>query len=195
MTKHRASPSEQHQQAGGNTSVEVGVSEQDLVGTFNTLRVELIATLGYVLRNQDDALDVAQEAFLKCWRHRKNLDDVSNLRAWIFRVALNSAKDFQRSAWNRKAKPMLPEELMPHLQDRPAGAALEDQEAMEQLRLAIQDLRPDEQEVFLLRQNGELTYEQIAEIRHVPVGTVKTQMRAALMKLRAVLQSTETQPS
>jgi RNA polymerase sigma-70 factor (ECF subfamily) len=39
----------------------------------------------------------------------------------------------------------------------------------------------------LLRQNGGLTYEQIAEIRSAPIGTVKTQMRAALQKLRKVL--------
>ena len=45
-------------------------------------------------------------------------------------------------------------------------------------------LRPDEKEVFLLRQNGGLTYEEIAEIRKAPVGTVKTQMRSALQKLR-----------
>jgi RNA polymerase sigma-70 factor (ECF subfamily) len=46
------------------------------------------------------------------------------------------------------------------------------------------DLRPDEKEVFLLRQNGDLTYDQIAEARGSPVGTVKTQMRSALQKLR-----------
>jgi RNA polymerase sigma-70 factor (ECF subfamily) len=49
-------------------------------------------------------------------------------------------------------------------------------------------LREEEKEVFLLRQNGDLTYEQIAEMRHVPVGTVKTQMRSALDKLRKLLQ-------
>ncbi len=58
---------------------------------------------------------------------------------------------------------------------------------MERLRKAILDLRLEEKEVFLLRQNGGLTYEQIAEIRNAPVGTVKTQMRAALQKLRKVL--------
>jgi RNA polymerase sigma-70 factor (ECF subfamily) len=53
--------------------------------------------------------------------------------------------------------------------------------------LALLDLRQEEKEVFLLRQNGGLTYEQIAEVRNSPVGTVKTQMRAALQKLRKVL--------
>ena len=49
-------------------------------------------------------------------------------------------------------------------------------------------LRPEEKAVFLLRQNGDLTYEEIAELRRSPVGTVKTQMRSALQKLRRVLK-------
>ena len=64
---------------------------------------------------------------------------------------------------------------------------LEEREDLDRLRRAILDLRSEEKEVFLLRQNGGLTYEQIAEIRNSPVGTVKTQMRAALQKLRKIL--------
>ena len=71
--------------------------------------------------------------------------------------------------------------------DAPPGQALENQETLDRLRQAILRLRQEEKEVFLLRQNGELTYEQIAEIRQSPVGTVKTQMRSALQKLRQQL--------
>ena len=69
----------------------------------------------------------------------------------------------------------------------PPTAVLEDQECLHQLRQALLHLRPEEKEVFLLRQNGELTYEQIAELHNRPVGTIKTQMRSALQKLRKVL--------
>ena len=55
------------------------------------------------------------------------------------------------------------------------------------VRRAVAELRSEEQEVFLLRQNGDLTYEQIADALNVPVGTVKTRMRSALSKLRAAL--------
>jgi RNA polymerase sigma-70 factor (ECF subfamily) len=161
--------------------------EHPVVVAFNGLRDELLSTLLYVLGNRDDALDAAQEAFLKCWKHRDETAGVQNLRAWIFRVGLNTAKDLQRSAWNRKVKPMATEEIMLTARDPAPGLALEDQEAVDRLRAAIVSLRPDEKEVFLLRQNGELTYEQIAEIRNAPVGTVKTQMRTALIKLRRVL--------
>jgi RNA polymerase sigma-70 factor (ECF subfamily) len=71
--------------------------------------------------------------------------------------------------------------------DDVSGTTLENQETLDRLRLAISELRLEEKEVFLLRQNGELTYEEIAEIRNAPVGTVKTQMRSALIKLRKVL--------
>ena len=67
---------------------------------------------------------------------------------------------------------------------------MENKETLERLRKALHELRPEEKEVFLLRQNGDLTYEEIAKMRRTPVGTVKTQMRAALQKLRRVLKDT-----
>ena len=76
---------------------------------------------------------------------------------------------------------------MPMVDDSPPGQTLEEQETLQRVRTALMHLRPEEKEVFLLRQNGELTYEQIAEQLDRPVGTVKTQMRSALQKLRAVL--------
>ena len=158
-----------------------------LVSLFNRVRDELVSTLLYLLGNPDDAQDAAQEAFLKCWRARHSVPEIQNLRAWIFRVGLNAAKDFQRSAWHRKARPLPEDEVMMPGRDDTTGQSLEDQEALDRLRQAIAQLRQEEKEVFLLRQNGELTYEQIAEIRNAPVGTVKTQMRTALIKLRKVL--------
>jgi RNA polymerase sigma-70 factor (ECF subfamily) len=157
-----------------------------LLRTFNDLREELISTLWFVLGNQEDAQDIAQEAFLKCWRTQEGLPEVQNLRAWIFRVGLNAAKDLQRSAWRRRVKPLLGAETMPGLEQHPPTDELENRECLQQLRDALMHLRPEEKEVFLLRQNGELTYEQIAELSCRPVGTVKTQMRSALQKLRKV---------
>jgi RNA polymerase sigma-70 factor (ECF subfamily) len=158
-----------------------------LVRTFNELRDELVSTLWFLLGNPEDAQDVAQEVFLRCWRTQDRLGDVRNLKAWIFKVGLNAARDVQRSAWRRRVKTLQGTEVMPMVEDAPPGHALEEQEALLRLRDALIQLRPEEKEVFLLRQNGDLTYEQIAEMRDRPVGTVKTQMRSALQKLRAVL--------
>src|SRR5829696_4453458 len=83
-----------------------------LIAMFNQVRDELVSTLLYLLGNADDAQDAAQEAFLKCWRARAGVPDVQNLRAWIFRVGLNAAKDFQRSAWHRKSRPLPEDDVM-----------------------------------------------------------------------------------
>lgn len=164
-----------------------GTTPDKLLCAFNELRDELVSTLWYLLGNKDDAQDAAQEAFLKCWRARSTLGDVRNMRAWIFRVGLNAAKDMQRSAWHRHAKPLKGEAVMVRENDASPVQVLENQESLERLRRAIVQLRQEEKEVFLLRQNGDLTYEQIAEVRQSPVGTVKTQMRSALHKLRQQL--------
>jgi len=170
----------------------VSLSGETLVRTFNELRDELVSTLMYLLGNAEDAQDAAQEAFLKCWRAQDDVADIQNLRAWIFRVGLNAAKDMQRSAWHRRAKPLRAEQYTMSAKDAAPGQTLERKESIEQLRLAILNLREEEKEVFLLRQNGELTYEQIAEMRGCPVSTVKTQMRSAVEKLRKVLNPAES---
>jgi len=158
-----------------------------LVRVFNQIREELVGTLWYLLGNRDDAEDASQDTFLKCLRTQESLVDVQNLRAWIFRVALNTATDLQRSAWKRKARPLADGHLLQPVSSPTPGGTLEHEEDISRLRAALLDLRQEEREVFLLRQNGELTYEQIAEMRSVPLGTVKTHMRSALAKLRKVL--------
>jgi RNA polymerase sigma-70 factor (ECF subfamily) len=161
---------------------------EDFVRTFNEVRAELVSTLYFLLGNQEDAQDAAQDAFLKCWRTRASLTDVRNVRAWIFRVGLNAAKDLQRNAWRRRAR-LLGDAPLPEVAAGICPAELlVKKETLDQLRQALGALRPEEKEVFLLRQNGELTYEEIAELRRAPVGTVKTQMRTALQKLRLVLK-------
>src|SRR5436190_16575211 len=104
-----------------------------LIAMFNQVRDELVSTLLYLLGNADDAQDAAQEAFLKCWRARASVPDVQNLRAWIFRVGLNAAKDFQRSAWNRKSRPLPEDDVMLPTRDEGPGQAVEDQEALDRL--------------------------------------------------------------
>ena len=176
--------------ARANTLTGATVSADDFVRAFNEVRAELVSTLFFVLGSHDDALDAAQDAFLKCWRTRQSLAEVRNLRAWIFRVGLNAAKDLQRSAWRRRAKPLTSSTPTgATTEDAPSPADhMEEKEALQRLHTALAELRPEEQAVFLLRQNGDLTYEEIAELRRSPVGTVKTQMRAALQKLRRVLK-------
>lgn len=168
-------------------TTEASSAGEVLLKTFNEVRDELVSTLWFLLGNAEDAQDIAQEVFLRCWRTPDRLGQVENLKAWIFRVGLNAARDHQRSAWHRRVKSLEGADTMPMVYHSSPAEALEDQETVQRLRDALIHLRPEEKEVFLLRQNGELTYEQIAELCNRPVGTVKTFMRSALHKLRAVL--------
>ena len=164
------------------------VNSERLLASFADVRADLLASLAQHLGSRDDALDALQDTFLKCWRHRDSIHEVTNLRAWIFRVGLNTGRDLQRNVWRRRSRPL---DAPLNIADRPGnspGEQMLNREALERLRVALRDLRTEEREVFLLRQNSDATYEEIAERRRTPVGTIKTQMRAALMKLRVVLQ-------
>ena len=162
-------------------------NSERLLATFNQIRDELISTLWFILGNKDDAQDIAQDAFLRCWKKQDSLPDVLNLKAWIFKVAINAAKDLRKSAWKRKTRTMPEEDVMMYKNAVSPLESLQENEMVAQLRTALMDLRPEEKEVFLLRQNAEMTYEQIAETANRPVGTIKTQMRSALQKLKVAL--------
>jgi RNA polymerase sigma-70 factor (ECF subfamily) len=174
----------------GNTVRDRKTPRERLVRAFQEAREALIGTLSFLLGNYEDAQDAAQEAFLKCWRKAKSLGRIRRLRAWLFRVGLNTAKDLQRSAWHRHARPLGRPEGRTETQPQPSLVeVVVRQEETERLCVALLELRPEEKEVFLLRQNGELSYERIARVVRRPVGTVKTQMRTALQKLRRVLDT------
>ena len=79
---------------------------------------------------------------------------------------------------------------MQHAIDSPIDVVIHS-ERESRLRDAIWDLKTELKEVFLLRQNGEMTYDQIGEALSMPVGTVKTRMRSALKQLREAMESSE----
>ena len=162
-------------------------NSERLLATFNQIRDELTSTLWFILGNKDDAQDISQDAFLRCWKKQDDLPDVLNLKAWIFKVAINAAKDLRKSAWKRKTRTMPEEDVLMYKSTVSPLESLQENEMVAQLRTALMDLRPEEKEVFLLRQNAEMTYEQIAETANRPVGTIKTQMRSALQKLKVAL--------
>ena len=167
------------------------VDQKHLAGrleeVFSSHQDELLGTLYCLLGNAEDARDALQETFVKCWHHRRSLPEIKNLRAWIFRIAINAGRDARKTAWRRRRRPLDNAEatLAAKGEDPVADASRQEQLAL--VRQALQQLRMEEQEVFLLRQNGQMTYEQIAEDLQIPVGTVKTRMRLALTKLRTVL--------
>src|SRR6516165_3762809 len=77
-----------------------------LAWAFSQARDDLVRALAGMLGDLDDAQDVAQEAFLKCWRRRADVGEVRDLKAWIFRVGLNAARDLRRNVWRQRCRPL-----------------------------------------------------------------------------------------
>jgi RNA polymerase sigma-70 factor (ECF subfamily) len=168
-------------------------ARKKLLNTFLAVRSKLTGTLNRILHNHEDARDAVQEAFLKCWGGAGRATRIRDLQAWIFRIGLNSAKDIQRSAWRRKARPLSAAAGREESRALAPDLAAEEREDEQRLQKAVADLRPEEQHVFQLRQTGRMTHEEIAEVLRSPVGTVKTRLRAALSKLRHALQRRRSQ--
>ena len=107
-----------------------------------------------ITRNAADAEEAAQDAFVKCWRRRDQLHRIRNLRAWLFRVGLNAARDLQRNAWRRRIRPLEIVAGTAGTRDSSPAESLESREQDARLRQALMDLRVEEKQIFLLRQNA-----------------------------------------
>lgn len=178
------SPASRHQRP-----IDLDQAASRLEEEFTRYQDELLGTLYYLLGNVEDARDALQETFVKCWRNRRQVPEIENLRAWIFRIAVNAGRDMRTTAWRRRRRSLGKGETTLVAGETPPEDAASRREELELVREALRQLRPEEQEVFQLRQNGELTYVEIAEAIKIPVGTVKTRMRLALTKLREALET------
>ena len=166
------------------------MAHETLEEAFARYQSELMGLLYHMVGNAEDARDAYQDTFIKCWRNREQVPSVQNLKAWIFRIALNTGRDMRQTAWRRHRRAMPDDESDVAGHSSGPEAEVEYTEQMTLIRTAVSQLRTEEKEVFLLRQNAEMTYEEIAESLGIPSGTVKTRMRLALTKLRTTLAET-----
>lgn len=149
----------------------------------------LLGMLFCLLGNLDAAVAAFQDAFARCWRRREHVPQAESLRVWVFRVTWNVGRETRTAAWRRR-RALSEEETT---WSSPSDDALEPgrRERLIQVRRALGQLRPEEQEVFFLRVNGLLDYEEIALASRVPMGVVRARMRTALEKLSAALMPDE----
>ena len=173
-------------------TAERSCAQGALEDAFVCYQSELLGMLYHLVGNVEDARDALQEAFVKCWRNQERVPEIRNLKAWIFRIALNTGRDLRQTAWRRRRKPLPDDESMVSIHSASPEAEAEYNEQLGLVREAVKQLRAEEQEVFLLRQNAQMTYDEIAEALEIPTGTVKTRMRLALSRLRTALAETTT---
>jgi len=145
-----------------------------------------------------DRADLAQEVWLRVYRNIKRLQEPEKFRGWLSRIATNLFYDELRK---RKRvgnsvsldAPFKSGDGDEMTWDLPSTApspieTMSTQEFYEQLRLAIQDLPASFRETIVLREIQGLPYEEIAELTGVSLGTVKSRIARARLKLQAQLQ-------
>ncbi|MDA8219001.1 MAG: sigma-70 family RNA polymerase sigma factor [Dehalococcoidales bacterium] len=140
----------------------------------------------YQVGNRADAEDLAQQVFLQAWRAiRSYKPGKSPFIAWLFTVAHNAVVSFRR-----KAKEVTPLQVEPRA-DRggvdPEEAALAGH-SRETVRRAVLSLRPDWQQVILLRFVGQFDHGEIAAALGKSEGNIRVIQHRALAELRRVLE-------
>ncbi|MCD7948174.1 MAG: sigma-70 family RNA polymerase sigma factor [Oscillospiraceae bacterium] len=148
--------------------------------------------------NAEDAADLAQEAFLKAWRTLPQFHAESDFYTWLYRLATNTCIDFLRREKRQKKNVVTMSERYgdgAQMFDLPdCRYAPEEVSAQNERQLAISDglqtLPPDARRILYLREFEGLRYAEIAEVLHLPVGTVRSRIARARLALRAYLQAT-----
>jgi len=145
-----------------------------------------------MLRDQDDALETAQEVFLRVWKHLHTLKKGQTFRSWLYRITTNYALDQLRR--RRFAQPIsLQEEganlLEVDFQTKPLNPRqiYAQHELKERVEKAMEELPPQQKTVFVLRHYQSLQLSEIAEVLGISLGTVKATLHAALEKIRTKL--------
>lgn len=166
------------------------VNEQVLVDTFVKYRDQLVRILINFVNNKEDAQDAAQIAFMNCWKYRKYWSEVKDLKSWIFRIAVNVAKDIRKKPWSKRACQMIDEGDF--LLSREVFSEEEEyKEKIAFIEKAILKLNKIDKQAFLFRWKHNLTCKQVAEKCNIPVGTAKTRIKRALDKIRKELNQPE----
>lgn len=148
--------------------------------------------------SRDSAEDLLQETFLRLVRHIGSYDHAGRFEAWLFRIAANLARDHARKHRRRGPTASLDGDadgtgLLDRLAaepDDPASGLLAE-EQRRRLAELLERLSPQDREILMLRHYGELSFQEIAELLGIPLGTALARAHRALKRLRASFEQSE----
>jgi RNA polymerase sigma-70 factor (ECF subfamily) len=153
----------------------------------------LVNHLFRLVRGQDEALDLAQEVFIKIYQALGQYDPSYKFSTWLFRVAQNAAIDQLR---RRRLQLVSLDRPTDDGEDRPWEFASEDpdpygdvrnQERGVAIQQAIDALPWEYRELIVLRHYAELSYDEIVQLKGMPLGTVKNKLFRARQLLKGSL--------
>ena len=146
------------------------------------------------LGHREDALDAVQETFLRVYRFLGGFQEQSSFSTWIYRIAINVCRDIFLQRSRRAEQPLergegeepSPAETLPDLRYAPE-TRLEQQELRRQIEAGLQTLSPEHREVLILREIQQLSYDEIADVLSLDLGTVKSRINRGRRQLREFL--------
>jgi RNA polymerase sigma-70 factor (ECF subfamily) len=165
----------------------------DRLITLHRDRVYMIAS--HILRNNEDALDVVQDTFLRAWKNLSRFDGSAPFGSWLSRIASNAAIDLIR---RRKSHPQTEFEAVPMAIDAASrttpsqaakpGDSLDRAEMRERFQSALATLSPEHRAVIVLKEVEDLSYQEIADAVGCSIGTVMSRLFYARKKLQNELR-------
>ena len=143
----------------------------------------------------DDAMDLSQETFLRAWRCLDQYQFASAFSTWLYRLCSNICIDFLRRRRRQQTVPLTFEDAdgeeqtyaVPDAQPLPEEQ-VELKLTHETLAAAMAQLLPEHRAVLQLRVVNEMSYEQIADVLDIQIGTVKSRLSRARNQLKKILE-------
>ncbi len=145
-----------------------------------------------VVKDENEALDLAQETFVRAWTALPNFKGQSQFRTWLYRIVTNLC--YNRLPNLRRSLNDLGDDVMEEIPEPhwvTPDQIFEENETKQHLQDAIQSLDSNYQILITLRYQNELSYEEIASTLNLPLGTVKTGIFRAKEQLRRSLAQLE----
>jgi RNA polymerase sigma factor (sigma-70 family) len=147
----------------------------------------------WLLRNEQDAQDVVQEAYLRAFKSFSGFHG-SNGRAWLLTIVRNTSYTLLKKNRTADLTTTFDEEIHATGQESVSAATiLEHAEDAELIKNAMNKLPAEFREILTLRHQEELSYQEIGEILKIPTGTVMSRLARARAKLREYLASQMSQ--
>jgi len=140
------------------------------------------------VENREDAMDLAQEVFIKAFEHLATFRRESSLKTWLYRIAMNHCiNHVKKHSQEFVEVTEYTGSVCSRVQDQ-----LEEREQREQFRRLVKLLPPKQKAILELRINEQLSYEEIAKISGRSISTIKASVFFALEKLRKLVKDPET---
>lgn len=136
-------------------------------------RARIVRVAANILRDRYEAEDVAQESFLKAFREIHRLRDDRAFASYLYRICVRICMDRLRSKRSEPAEFDMVQES--------DGPSVENRLVIEKL---LDEMSPDLRMTLVLREMEQLSYEEVADMMQVPIGTVRSRLHAAREKFR-----------